>query len=57
MEHCHICGRPDDGRSVHVSGHVLCGVCERITVRIGPQHPLYAFWVQMLHGFSGAPSA
>ncbi len=57
MERCHICGRPDDGKSLHVSGRVLCSVCERITVRILPQHPLYGFWVRMLHGISGAQGA
>lgn len=54
MEHCHVCGRPDDGTALSVDGRHLCPVCERITVRLQPQHPLYPFWVQMLHGFAGA---
>ncbi len=57
MDRCHICGRPDDGKSLRISGRVLCSVCERITVRILPQHPLYGFWVQMLQGLSGAQGA
>ncbi len=53
MERCHICGRPDDGKALSVDGRHLGPVCERITVRLEPQHPLYPFWVQMLHGFAG----
>jgi len=54
VQRCHVCGRLADGRGLDVGGHRLCPVCERITVHLAPQHPLYPFWVHLLHGFAGA---
>lgn len=47
-DRCFICGRISDGDDVIVLGQVLCPICERITVRLTPRHPLYPFWVSMM---------
>lgn len=45
---CAVCGRFPVGRSLSLGGRAVCGVCEGITVRLAPGHPLYRTWVRRI---------
>lgn len=47
---CFICGRACDEGDVTVLGRQICPICERITIRLTPSHPLYPFWVTLMRG-------
>jgi hypothetical protein len=47
---CAVCGGPASGRPLRLYGRLVCGVCEGITVRLLPDHPLYPTWLSLVRG-------
>lgn len=45
---CSLCGRQITEPGLSILEAAICPVCERISVVLKPQHPLYPFWVMLV---------